>query len=106
MLRFFIGTLLVALIAIVIGWRWYGQERAIQDSQAAQLSDLGVQVGKLTSDNARLNTELAKVQEEETRLTKDNDALRETIEKGQADRQGPDQGRRNFDALSAEVTAG
>ncbi|MFI5352947.1 MAG: hypothetical protein ACHQZS_08280 [Candidatus Binatales bacterium] len=81
MLRFFIGAMLVALIAILIGWRWYGQERAIQDSQAAQISDLGAQVGKLASDNARLNAELSKVQEEETRLTKDNDALRESIEK-------------------------
>ncbi len=81
MLRFLLGGLLVALIAILIGWRWYGQERAIQDSQAGQISDLGAQLGKLTSDNARLNAELSKVQEEETRLTRDNDALRETIEK-------------------------
>jgi hypothetical protein len=81
MLRFFLGAMLVALIAIVIGWRWYGQERAIQDSQAAQVSDLGAQVGKLTSDNARLSAELSKVQDEQARLARDNDALRETIEK-------------------------
>ena len=81
MIRFLLGALLAALIAILIGWRWYGQERAIQDSQAAQISDLGAQLGKLTSDNARLNAELSKVQDEETRLTRDNDALRETIEK-------------------------
>ncbi len=79
--RFFLGGLIVALIAILIGWRWYGQERAIEDRQAGQISDLGAQVGKLTSDNARLNAELSKVQEEETRLTRDNGALRETIEK-------------------------
>jgi len=81
MLRFLLGCFLVALIAILIGWRWYGQERAIQDRQAAQISDLGAQVAKLISDNGRLNAELSKVQEEETRLTRDNDALRETIEK-------------------------
>ncbi len=89
MLRFFLGALLVTLIAILIGWRWYGQERAIQDSQAAQISDLGAQVGKLTSDNARLNAELSKVQEEETRLTRDNDALRETIEKAKLTGKAP-----------------
>ncbi len=80
MLRFFLGCMLVGLVAIVIGWRWYGQELAIQDTQAKQLIELTAQVAKLTSDNARLNTELTQVQNEEARLTRDNDALRETIQ--------------------------
>jgi hypothetical protein len=80
MLRFFLGCLLVGLIAIVIGWRWYGQELALQDTQAKQVTELAAQVTRLTSDNARLNAQLNQVQSEEARLTRDNDALRETIQ--------------------------
>jgi len=80
MLRFFLGCLLVGLIAIVIGWRWYGQELAIRETQARQITGLSAQVAKLTSDNARLNAQLTQVQNEEARLAHDNDALRETIQ--------------------------
>jgi cell division protein FtsB len=72
--------LIVALIALGIGWRWYGEERAAQDDQAAQISDLGAKLNKLQSENETLKAQVAKVQDEEGRLSHDNDALRKAIE--------------------------
>jgi regulator of replication initiation timing len=80
MMRALLGGLIVALIAIAIGWQWYANERAAQEHQAAQISDLAAQVSKVSAENERLKSELAKVQDEEARLTRDNDALRKAIE--------------------------
>jgi Tfp pilus assembly protein PilN len=80
MLRDLVGGLFVALIALVIGWRWYASERAVQEGQAAQITALSEQVSKLAGDNAQLKTSLAKVQDEEARLARDNDALRKALE--------------------------
>ncbi len=78
--RALIGALVVALLAIAIGWRWSAQQHAIQERQTQQIADLSAQVGKLTSENETLKNALDKVQDEEARLTRANDALEKALQ--------------------------
>jgi|SRR5271170_3090124 cell division protein FtsB len=80
MLRFLLGCLLVALIAIAIGWRWYRVEQAVVNDQANQVSQLGAQVEKLNAENEQLKDKLATVQDEQSRLAHDNDDLRKILQ--------------------------
>jgi len=75
-----IGALIVALIAAAVGYRWYGQQHAIQEDQAKRIGELSDQVSKLASENEQLKTALAKVQDEQSRLVRENDALQKAIE--------------------------
>jgi cell division protein FtsB len=80
MLRFLLGCLLVALIAIAIGWRWSRVEQAVVNDQADQISQLRAQVGKLNAENDQLKARLATVQDEQSRLARDNDDLRKILQ--------------------------
>jgi cell division protein FtsB len=80
MLRAFIGGLVVAAIALAIGFGWYRHERTLQQHQAQQIAELNGQISKLQADNQHLQAALAKLEDEETRLARDNDALRKAME--------------------------
>jgi cell division protein FtsB len=80
MLRAFIGGLVVAAIALAIGFAWYRREKAVQEHQAEQIVELNAQISKLQADNQHLQAALAKLEDEETHLARDNDALRKALE--------------------------
>ena len=81
MLRVFIGALVVAIIAGVIGWQWIVKQQAAMEREEQQISDLRQQLSRSQSENADLRAKLAKLQEEEAHLAADNNALNEAIAK-------------------------
>ena len=72
--------LILAAIAGVGLWWWYGQQQAIRVRQDHQISDLQTQLAKLRADNDRLKSELNKVEEEENRLATENRELSKALE--------------------------
>jgi cell division protein FtsB len=78
--RVLIGALIVAIIALLIGFWWYRVQTAFQHQQAGEIAALQAQVNKLSADNETLKSQLSKVQEEESRLVRDNDALQKALE--------------------------
>jgi uncharacterized protein YlxW (UPF0749 family) len=77
--RFFLGVLVAALIAAVIGLGWYGRQNEIHRMDAQKLAELQQQVNQLKEENSRLQQTLAKVQAEEERLSTENNVLKEAI---------------------------
>ena len=82
MFRFVAGALIVVaiVIAIVVAIRSYQRENQALARQIEQMADLNAQIGKLQSENVQLKAALDKVQSEEERLVRDNEALRKAIE--------------------------
>jgi uncharacterized protein HemX len=80
MLRAIVVFLVLAAIAGVGLWWWYGQQQALRARQENQISDLQSQLVKLRADNDRLKSELGKVEEEETRLATENQELTKALE--------------------------
>ncbi len=81
MLRVLTGAVVVAIIAGVIGWQWSVKQRTAMELQQKQISDLQQRLSHEQSGNSDLRAKLAKVQEEETRLAAENNALNEAIGK-------------------------
>ena len=79
MYRYLVGAIVVALIAAVIGWKWYQQQQAEQRREQAQISELSDRVKQLQDQNNQLSVALAKVQAEEQRLVTENDMLSKTL---------------------------
>lgn len=79
MYRYLVGAIVVALIAAVIGWKWYQQQQADQRREQAQISELSDRVRQLQDQNNQLSVALAKVQAEEQRLVTENDMLSKTL---------------------------
>ena len=91
MLRFITGAVIVVAIAvgIAIGVRWYLRENQVLARQAAQIADLSAQLDTLQRQNAQLNAALDKVQSEEERLARDNEALRKALEQARLTGKAP-----------------
>lgn len=81
MYRYLIGGLIVAIIAGVLGYMWFSQQKIVQAHNQKQIAQLNEQVEKLQSENALLKTALAKVEAEENRLAAQNDMLTKALEK-------------------------
>ena len=80
MIRFLIGALAAAAIAIAIGFWWHQQNEADHLRQQAAVAQLGDDLAKARSENDQLKAALAKVQDEENRLAADNQALSKALE--------------------------
>jgi uncharacterized protein YlxW (UPF0749 family) len=90
MLRVITGAVVVAIIAGVIGWQWSAKQRAAMELQQKQIGDLQQQLSHAQSENSDLSAKLAKVQEEETRLAAENNALSEAIAKSRLTGKAPE----------------
>lgn len=82
MYRYFIGAIVVAIIAAAIGWRWDRQQQAAKDRAQVEINQLSDHVKEVDAENAQLKSDLAKVQVEENRLMMENQILSKTL--GQA----------------------
>jgi cell division protein FtsL len=80
MYRYFIGGLVVAIIAVVLGYLWFTQQQMLRARGNEQIAELNQQLSKLQSENAELKSALAKVEAEENRLANENDMLTKTLE--------------------------
>jgi septal ring factor EnvC (AmiA/AmiB activator) len=90
MLRFFIGALVVAVIAAAFGWKWNQQEQAERQREQAQISELSARIGQLQDQNNQLNAALAKVQAEEQRQVTENQLLTKALEQAKLTGKIPD----------------
>jgi uncharacterized protein YlxW (UPF0749 family) len=90
MYRYLVGAIVVALIAAVIGWKWYQQQQAEQRREQAQISELSDRVKQLQDQNNQLSVALAKVQTEEQRLVTENDMLSKTLAQAKVTGKIPD----------------
>jgi membrane protein implicated in regulation of membrane protease activity len=90
MYRYVVGALVVAVIAAVVGWKWYRQEQADHQRDQAQISELSGRIGQLQDQNNQLNAALAKVQAEEQRQVTENDLLAKTLEQAKLTGKIPD----------------
>ncbi|HVA84199.1 MAG TPA: hypothetical protein VNF28_04810 [Candidatus Binataceae bacterium] len=90
MYRYVVGALVVAVIAAVVGWKWYRQEQADHQRDQAQISELSGRIGQLQDQNNQLNAALAKVQAEEQRQVTENDLLTKTLEQAKLTGKIPD----------------
>jgi peptidoglycan hydrolase CwlO-like protein len=73
------GGLVVAVLAALLLYVYASSCRTAIADQARQIAALGAQLNKIEQQNAELQTELAKVQSEETGLAAENDQLRKSI---------------------------
>lgn len=90
MYRYLVGAIVVALIAAVVGWKWYQQQQAEQRREQAQISELSDRVKQLQDQNNQLSVALAKVQTEEQRLVTENDMLSKTLAQAKVTGKIPD----------------
>jgi predicted negative regulator of RcsB-dependent stress response len=90
MYRYLVGAIVVAVIAAVVGWRWYQQDQAEHQREQAQVSELSARIGQLQDQNNQLNAALAKVQAEEQRQVTENDLLTKTLEQAKLTGKIPD----------------
>ncbi len=90
MYRYLVGAIVVAVIAAVVGWKWYQQEQADHQHDQAQISELSSRIGQLQDQNNQLNAALAKVQAEEQRQVTENDLLTKTLEQAKLTGKIPD----------------
>jgi predicted negative regulator of RcsB-dependent stress response len=79
MYRYLVGAIVAALIAALLGWRWYKQEQVERQRGQAQISELSARISQLEAQNNQLNAELAKVQAEEQRQVTENDLLAKVL---------------------------
>jgi len=80
MLRGVIAFVILAVIAGALGYRWYQQQLELQQRQEQQIDQLNQELKKSQSENESLKAELAKVQDEEGRLSAANELLTKAIE--------------------------
>ncbi len=80
MYRYFIGGLVVAIIALVIGYLWFSQQQILHARENKRIAELNQELSMLQSENAQLKSALATVEAEENRLAKENDMLAKTLE--------------------------
>lgn len=80
MYRYLVGAIVVAIIAALIGWKWYRQQQAATQHDQAQIAELSDHVQQLQKENDQLKVALAKVQAEENRLVTENQILSKTLE--------------------------
>jgi membrane protein implicated in regulation of membrane protease activity len=90
MYRYLVGAIVVAVVAAVIGWKWYQQEQADRQREQAQISELSGRIGQLQDQNNQLNAALAKVQAEEQRQVTENDLLAKVLEQAKLTGKIPD----------------
>jgi hypothetical protein len=90
MYRYLVGAIVVAIIAAVIGWKWYQQAQADHQHDQAQISELSARIGQLQDQNNQLNAALAKVQAEEQRQVTENDLLTKVLEQAKLTGKIPD----------------
>jgi predicted negative regulator of RcsB-dependent stress response len=90
MYRYLVGAIVVAVVAAVIGWKWYQQEQADRQREQAQISELSGRIGQLQDQNNQLNAALAKVQTEEQRQVTENDLLAKVLEQAKLTGKIPD----------------
>ncbi len=81
----------MVLVAIVgaLGYQWYRQDVDFRLRQEKQIAELNQQANKLQADNDRLKGELAKVQEEESRMVAANEMLRKAMEQARLSGKAP-----------------
>ena len=79
MIKGFIAFIVLAAVTAGLGYRWYRQDVDLRLRQEKQIAELNQQVNKLQADNERLKGELAKVQEEESRMVAANEMLRKVL---------------------------
>ena len=80
MTRGLVAFVVLAAVTAALGYQWYRQDVDFHFRQEKQIADLNQQVNKLQADNERLKGELAKVQDEESRMVAANEMLRKAIE--------------------------
>jgi peptidoglycan hydrolase CwlO-like protein len=90
MARIIVTALVVLIIAGVAGYFWAAHEQTQIANQQAQMTALGDQLNKMTEENTQLRSEIAKVQDEETHLAAQNNALNEAIAKARLTGKIPD----------------
>jgi hypothetical protein len=90
MYRYLVGAVVAAVVAAVIGWKWYQQEQADRQHDQAQIGELSSRIGQLQDQNNQLNAALAKVQAEEQRQVTENDLLTKTLEQAKLTGKIPD----------------
>ena len=91
MYRYLVGAIVAALVAAVIGLRWYRQEQADRQREQAQIAELSSRIKQLEDQNHQLNAALAKVQVEEQRLVTENDILSKAMTQARLTGKIPDQ---------------
>lgn len=82
--RVLIGAVVVAIIAILIGYSMKTRYDAEQVAQENKITDLEQQLSRAQDDNARLKRDLAKVQSEEDLLVTENRELSKALAQSQA----------------------
>jgi cell division protein FtsB len=90
MTRVIVTAFVVLIIAGVTGYFWTARYQARIAEQQSQITGLGNQLNKLTNDNTQLRAEIAKLQDEETRLAAQNNALNEAIAQARLTGKVPD----------------
>jgi len=89
-MRYLVGALLAAIIATIIGWRWYQRAQAEHRREQAQINDLSARVSQLQDQNNQLNTALAKMQTVEQRQVTENELLIKALQQGRLTGKIPD----------------
>jgi cell division protein FtsB len=89
MIRGLLAFVVLAAVTAALGYRWYSQDVEFHLRQEKQIAELNQQVNKLQADNSRLKGELAKVQDEESRLVAANEMLRKAIEQAMLSGKAP-----------------
>jgi predicted negative regulator of RcsB-dependent stress response len=80
MYRYLVGAIVVAIIAAIIGWKWYQQEQVAERREQARIAELSDRIKQLENQNNQLGIALAKVQAEENRAIAENQILTKTLE--------------------------
>ncbi len=89
MIRGLLVFVVLAAIAGALGYQWYRQDVDFRLRQEKQIAELNQQVNKLQADNERLKAELAKVQEEESRMVAANEMMRKALEQARLTGKAP-----------------
>ena len=89
MIRGLIAFVILAAITAALGYRWYSQDVDFRLRQEKQIAELNQQASKLQADNERLKGELAKVQDEESRMVAANEMLRKVLEQARLSGKAP-----------------
>ena|SRR5277367_591352 len=90
MARIIVTAVVVLMIAGVAGYFWVSHEQTQIVNQQAEMTALGDQVNKMTADNTQLRAEVAKLEDEESHLAGQNNALNEAIAKARLTGKVPD----------------
>jgi C4-dicarboxylate-specific signal transduction histidine kinase len=77
--RVLIGAVVVAIVAAILFYVYSQSCQSRAAAQAQQISEMGNRLNQLQQDNDQLKSELAKVQDEETKLNAQNTELLKAI---------------------------